>query len=145
MAVETIPEKSTSSEFSLLWQTLTESQQRFAVAMLQSQSKKEAAEAIGLEPNTVYKWNGNVSRAVEIMKDDLIVATLGIIQANATKAAMVKAAGLDSQDERVRQGVATEILDRNLGKPTQRQEVTGKDGSDLRVKFVDYGLSNDTD
>jgi hypothetical protein len=36
----------------------------------------------------------------------------------------------------VRQGVASEILDRILGKPTQRQEVTGAEGGPVRSEVV---------
>jgi hypothetical protein len=124
-------EKSTSSEFRELWQTLTHNQQRFAIAMLSSKTKKDAAQAVGLEPNTVYGWNGEVDAAVDFMRNHSAVATLGIIEANATKAAMIKAAGLDSDNEKLRQDVASEILDRILGKATQHQEVTGPNGTPL--------------
>lgn len=127
-------EKSTSDTFQELWQRLDHNQQRFAVAMLTSATKKEAAESIGLQPNTIYKWNGDIDTAVEFMRNHATIAALGIVQANATKAAMVKAAGLDSADEKIRQDVATEILDRNLGKPKQRQEVTGADGGPVRIE-----------
>lgn len=131
-----MPEKSTSEEvFAELWQKLDHNQQRFAVAMLTSASKKDAAGRVGIQPNTVYKWNGDVDDVVEFMRNHAAAAALGIVQANATKAAMVKAAGLDSDDEKIRQDAASEILDRNLGKPTQRRELTGADGEPL-IKVV---------
>ncbi len=137
-------EKSTSDEFQQLWQVLTHNQQRFAVAMLGCATKKEGAALVGLEPNTVYGWNGAVDAAIEFMRNHAALAALGIVRANATKAAMVKAAGLDSSDEKIRQDVATEILDRNLGKPTQRQEHTGADGEPLKV-VLDWGDNADAD
>lgn len=136
-------EKSTSEAFDKLWSSLLPNQKRFAIAALEFPTKKEAAESIGIDPNTVYKWGDQIDVVVDFMRDHAALAALGIIQANATKAAMIKARGLDSKDEKLRQGVATEILDRNLGKPTQRQEVTGTDGEPIRIRFMDYGLGND--
>jgi len=131
------------STFRALWQKLDHNQRRFAVAMLDSKSKKEAAEAIDLKPNTVYGWNGEVDAVVAMMQEQQREAVLEILENEAVKAAMVKVAGLDSLDEIRRQDAATEILDRVLGKPTQRNEVTGKDGEPLTVKFIDSNLSSD--
>ena len=124
-----------ASQFAEIWHKLTTNQRRFVVAMQEHPTKKEAAESIGVQPQTAYNWNGDVDAAVDFMRNNIALATLGIIQANATKAAMIKAAGLDSGDEKIRQDVATEILDRNLGRSTQRQELTGADGDALRIKL----------
>ncbi len=122
--------------FSVLWGELSPLQRRFVVAMQEHPTKREAALAIEISPNTVYNWPKIVDEAVEFMTGNIALATLGILQANATKAAMVKAAGLDSDNEKIRQDVATEILDRNLGRPTQRQEVTGEDGGGIVIKVI---------
>ena len=110
-------------------------QRRFAVAMLEHGTKKEAAKAIGLEPNTVYKW-GVVDEVVALMSNDIVNKTIDMLSSAATKAAMIKLAGLDSDSEKTRQDAASEILDRVLGKPKQRQEVTGKDGDSININFV---------
>lgn len=60
-------------------------------------------------------------RAVQILDEALV------------EAAQVKTGGLRSRNETVKQNAATEILDRGLGKPTQRQEVTGSDGGDVKI------------
>lgn len=137
------------TDFAELWSKLTPIQKKYVVAMQEWPTKKEAATAIGLSPQTVYNWNGEVDAVVEFMANNIALATLGIIQANATKAAQVKVDGLDSKDEKVKQAAATEILDRQLGKAIQRSELTGANGGDVRVKFIDYGLAkeddNDTD
>jgi len=130
----TSPKDTEKSTFRELWQGLDHNQRRFAIAMLDSKSKKEAAEAIELRPNTVYGWNGEVDTVVEMMQAQVRDATLEILSAEGPRAAGVKVAGLDSDDERVRQASATEILDRVLGKPTQRQEVTGADAGPVEVK-----------
>lgn len=126
----------TADVFALVWGKLSPLQRKFVVAMQEFPTKKEAAAAIGISPNTAYNWNEEVDTAVDFMRSNIALSTLGIIQANATKAAMVKAAALDSEDEKIAQGAATEILDRNLGKPTQRNEVTGENGGELIIKVV---------
>lgn len=133
-------EKSTSeASFRQLWQSLNHNQRRFAVAMLDSPSKKEAALAINLEPNTVYKWNGPVDEVVEILLEQARDSAYSILEGSVVKAAMVKVSGLDSDDERVRQSEATEILDRVMGKPKQEQAV------DLTTKGESLNASGYTD
>lgn len=107
-----------------MWPKLSRNQRRFVVAMQECATKKEAAEAIGLEPDTVYRWPGIVDEAINALSSDVEAAVWDILQSSAAKAAMVKVAGLDENDDRLRQAVASEILDRFLGKPTQRHEIT---------------------
>jgi len=119
-------EKSTFEGISELWSQLNRNQRRFVVAMQEFPTKKEAAESIGLEPDTVYRWPDVVDRAVDAFSGDVEAAVMGVLRSIAGKAAMIKASGLDSEDEKVRQAVASEIIDRILGKATQRQEIDGK-------------------
>ena len=140
-----IIEKSTSELLSEVWDSLTRNQRRFAVAMQEHPTKKDAALSIGLEPNTVYGWNGRVDEAIELLSKDVSSAAYSILESYGTKAAMIKVGGLDSDAEKTRQDVATELLDRIMGKPTQKQEVTGRDGEPLRIRFIDYGLDDDSD
>jgi len=49
---------------------------------------------------------------------------------------MVKVKGLDSVDEALRQRVASEIIEWEMGKATQRQEVSGRDGGPLKVQYI---------
>lgn len=131
------------STFSALWQQLDHNQRRYAVAMLDSKSKKEAAESIGIKPNTVYNWNDKVDIVIAFLQDQRRDAVMEILIQEAVKAAMVKVEGLSSFDEIRRQDAATEILDRILGRPTQRSEVSGPDGGPLTVRFVDSNVSSD--
>ena len=129
-------EKSTSeANFRRLWQQLTHNQRRFAVAMLDSPTKKDAAISCELEPNTVYKWNGAVDEVVEILLENAADSAFDILEGQVVKAAMVKVAGLDSTDEKMRQAGATEILDRVLGRATQKTEVSGPDGGPIETKI----------
>ena len=74
------------------------------------------------------------SRAESLRKDKAIRAAM-ILSEAVEEAAKVKIAGLKVRDERIKQAVATEIIDRELGKVPQRQEVTGKDGGVIVVEF----------
>jgi hypothetical protein len=133
--------ENTVREFADIWNELTPTQRRFVVAMTEHPTKKEASNAIGISPNTAYNWPPVVDEAVSYAVNNVALATLGILQANAIKAAMVKTKGLDSDDEKISQAVATEIIDRNLGKAIQRNELTGKDGDVIRVTLK----NNDAD
>lgn len=126
-------------EFAELWKGLTRNQQRFAVAMLDCPSKKEAAGMVGISDSTVYRWGEDIDRVIELLLQDAQESALTILAGVAVRAAVTKQDGLDSEDERIKQGVATEILDRVLGRATQRQEISGPGGEPmvLRVKGFD--------
>lgn len=116
-------EKSISERLRDIWGQLSRNQRKYVVATQECATKKEAAELVGIQPDTVYRWPSIVDEAVELFSINVEQAVLGVLESAAAKAAMVKAKGLDSTDEKVRQAVATEILDRNLGKPTLRQSI----------------------
>lgn len=129
-------EKSSSDELGQVLERLSTDQIRFVVARQEYSTDKEAAQQIGVKPNTVYTWKHKgapIDEAVRLMACDGIVVARTILKRNLAKAAAVKVAGLDSGDERIRQGVSTEVLDRELGRPTQRQEITGEGGKDLII------------
>lgn len=107
-----------------IWSDLTHAQRQYVIARQEHPTKKDAAEAIGVPSSTVYKWPDVVEDAVRLVQEEAISSALSMLTSGLAKAAMVKLAGLDSGDERVQQSAATEVLDRLLGKPTQRQEVT---------------------
>jgi hypothetical protein len=124
--------------FESLWRKLTRTQRLFITRYHEFRTKKDCAEAVGVTANTVYAWPDYVWKAAELYEDHIAGAALITLQDNVTKAALIKAAGLDSSDERIQQMSATEILDRYFGKPKQRTELTGEDGDgvNINVTFV---------
>lgn len=116
-------EKSISSRFVEVWAQLNHNQRRFVVAMLDAANKKEAAEIIGITPDAVYRWPSIVDDAVALLGQDIRNAVIEIISSGAAKAALVKLAGLDSDSEQTRQSVASEILDRMLGRAISHMDV----------------------
>ena len=59
-----------------------------------------------------------------------------ILEEAVEEAARIKASGLRSRDERIKQSASTEILDRHFGKPPQKQEIVGKEGGPVTLRVV---------
>ncbi len=118
--------KSSFDTFLGLWQQLNHNQRRYVVIAGEYKTKKDAAEALGLKPQTIHSWPPIVDTAVRLHQDQQIEAARAILHEAVSKAAMVKIAALDSDDNKTRQDAASEVLDRILGKPTQHQEVNVK-------------------
>lgn len=106
---------------------LTKDQLRFVVALQEHPSKDAAAKAIGVKVATVYNWPSElIDEAARLMAMDVMQAALDLRQRNLIKAVGVKAAGLDSKNETVRQKTASEIIEWELGKARQDVDVTSK-------------------
>ena len=113
---------------------LTKDQLRFVVALQEHKSKDAAARALKLKPDTVYHWNAELlDEASRLMAIETVGYALEIRRQALAKAMMVKAAGLDSRNEGVRQKTATEIIEWGLGKAAQSLDVTsgGKTWADI--------------
>ena len=126
-------------KFNTIWRKLSRNQRRFVVHMPEYGSKKDCAVALGLKPPTVYGWPEYVDEAVEIYQDHVVDAATNILSESIAKAALIKMGGLDSEDERIQQMSATEILDRYFGKAKQRTEHTGEDGGPVIIEMVALG------
>jgi len=114
---------------------LNANQLRYLAVRHDCSSDLEAANALGIKVSTIYDWPPVVKEALNLMLHDGVVIASEILRRNSSKAAAIKAAGLDSEEERIRQDSASEILDRTLGKPMQRNEISGPDGTPLFVGF----------
>ena len=101
--------------------------------MLECNTKKEAAEAIDLQPDTVYRWGDVVDEVIDLLVEDAKATAVGMLTSALHKAVMVKLAGMDEDDARIRQDAASEIIDRVLGKATSKTELTGADGGPVVV------------
>ena len=51
----------------------------------------------------------------------------------------MKVSGLKDPNKRIKQSAATEILDRMLGKPMQRQEISGPKGEPIEIIEINMG------
>ena len=110
----------------------------YVVARSQVNSDAEGYRNAGIAKATFYSWSKeereNLNQLAQKFKRAAATRALMIIQEAAPKAAEVKVKGLESRNERVKQDVSTEILDRVIGKPTQtiRNDVTSG-GEIIRV------------
>jgi hypothetical protein len=129
-------------ELASLLKTLTVDQIRFIVARQDCSSDAEAARVIGINKGTVSRWGDPVQRAVVLMALDGVHIAQELLRRALNEAVQVKIDGLRSRNEHVRQDVSTEIIDRNMGKPTQRQEITGADGEALTIKTVGFDMND---
>ena len=103
---------------------LTKDQLRFVVALQEYPSKDAAAKAIGVKPSTVYEWPDIIDEAAKLMAIDALESARELRRRNLIKAMGVKAAGLDSKDEKVRQAAASEIIEWELGKAGGKIDLT---------------------
>lgn len=124
-------------EFVGLWQDLNRNQQRFAVAMLEAPTKKEAALEIGVEPASVYHWPDVLDDVIDYLIVNAAKSAFDLLVDSVVKAAAVKRAGLDSDNEHIRQDVSSDILDRVLGRATQHTEITGEDGGPVKQEITE--------
>ena len=139
---KTNQDESSIDQLSQVLDRLTTDQIRFIAARQEHSTDKDAAKAIGIKPDTVYQWTHKgvpIAEAVRLMAFDGLVTALHIRRKNLLKAMLVKVAGLDSKEERIRQSVATEVIEWETGKATQKSELTGKDGGPIQTEDVGIG------
>ena len=122
---------------------LSDTQWRYVTLRIDnpSMSKKDAAEALEMSPQTIYHWPRYVDAALEKAREDMHSAALTVRKNALLKAMRVKMALLDSIDERVRDKAATDILEWELGKANQ--PLTGKNGDAIK-QDVTLDLSSAT-
>ena len=101
-------------------------QVRFVVSRTEVATDKEAAQNIGMSPETVKRWKREgapIDDALRLMAHDGAVTALHLRRRHLAKAMAVKVAGLDDPDAKIRQSVATEVIEWELGKATQKQAI----------------------
>jgi len=96
---------------------------------------------IKVSESTVYRWPDVVKQAVALMAADGLKTAMHIRRKHLAKAMLVKVRGLDSDDERIRQSSATEIIEWEMGKAAQ--PLTGENGGPLIVAIG--GIDPDED
>ena len=128
----------TNSGLDAILAQLTIDEIRFMIARSDATTDKDAAKAIGISPNTVKGWpmerKDLIREALRYMAEDGLVTALHLRRRNLAKAMAVKVKGLESDDERLRQSVATEVIEWELGRATQPQEHSGPGGGAIEVK-----------
>jgi hypothetical protein len=122
-----------SKRFQEIWQKMNHNMRRYAVARLEYSQKKEAAVSVGITAETVYRWPDFVEEAVAYLLLEARNSAMDILESGVVRAAMLKLEGMEVDDDDLQQKIASEVLDRVLGRATQRTELTGADGDGLNI------------
>lgn len=119
-----------------IFSLLSDIQWRFVTAMIDnpSWSKREAAQHIGLLPDTVYRWPDYVNAAILEARRNVHAAVVEMRKQAVIKAMAVKVRLLDSDDENVRSKAASDIIEWELGKASTKisTEIDGK----LQIEYI---------
>lgn len=135
-------------DFATLLKTLTPAQLDFVRARLWSQSDRDAAEKAGIHPSTVCRWENlnDVRMCITLAKQD------GVVIAAEELRRMIPDAMDALRDElKARRGSSkrldaiVEVLNRTIGKPTDKQEVSGPGGGAQNVRVIVEWIDGDTD
>lgn len=88
-------------------------------------TETEAAEKVGINRRTISQWkqDTDIELAVSLVQEDGIIMSSEMLRTALPDAANVIIELLGNRKENIRLSAAVEILDRNLGKAVQRQEV----------------------
>ena len=137
-----------SSDLTNILKQLNVVQIRFCIARCETKTDKEAAEVIGITPGVVKGWNDDgskqlVDEAVRLMVYDGVITAQELRRRNLAKAMAIKVSGLDSDDEKMRQSVATEIIEWEMGKATQPTD--NKHSGDLSIEVIHVKPRSDDD
>lgn len=116
------------NDLATICRMLTTEELEFLAARLQTDTDRAAAEMVNRSPSTVsrYPHKNLIDEALRLVMLDGVTVAAEIIRRAATRAAEVKIDGLKVRDMRLRQAVASEILDRVGLIVEQRVDVTSK-------------------
>ena len=119
---------------------LTDQRLDYVMARSKVNSDRKAIIESGINRNTFYSWpveeRDRLNELAQRIKREAATRALMVIQDAAEEAARVKVSGLKSRNEHVKQDSATEILDRVVGKATNKTELTGKDGGAIKQEVT---------
>jgi len=130
-----------------VFEGLDERETAYVLARSECVSNSEALRKCGFSQGWLSKRDiDDLNARADMLRKDKAVRASLILSEAVEEAAKVKTSGLRVRDERIKQSVATEILDRELGKVPQKSEVTGADGDALEiiVKYVKQTDRTDT-
>lgn len=120
-----MPKSAGNSSLEAIWGDLTPPQKKYVVAYQRHTSKADAAKEIGRSASTIYSWPDKVDHAAELFSDATAELAMQELEEALVEAAMVKTQEVrrPGSTQENQQDAATDIMDRVMGKPTQKQEV----------------------
>jgi hypothetical protein len=116
---------------------LKDSRLDYVIARSKARTDAEGYREAGIAKASFYSWpeeeRTRLNDLAQQVKRASALRAMMILQDATEEAARVKVEGLKSRKENIKQDAASEILDRMIGKPLQRQEVSGKSGGPIIV------------
>jgi len=120
---------------------LEDARLNYVMARARVNSDAQGYKNAGIPITSFYTWPAEererLNNLAQRVKREAAMRALMVLQDAAEEAARVKAAGLRSRDERIKQSASSDILDRTIGKPTAPVEISGQGGDPLQV-VVEY-------
>jgi len=109
----------------------------YVLARSKTKSDADGIRNSGVGKTTFYGWDkeerDKLNELAQKLKRETAIRALMLLQDAVEEAATVKIQGMKSRNEHIKQNAASEILDRQLGKPTQRTEHTGDGGGEIGI------------
>jgi len=123
---------------------LSNDQLRYVLARLRTSSMRNACVATGISESTVTHWPDYVDETVTLLLLDTVAAARALMVRTLAQAMAVKAQGLESKDEKVKQAAASELLDRTLGRASQSLDLHHSISNETRKFMAELvGLGTD--
>jgi len=122
---------------------------QYMLARFNTSSIAEARKKIGVGEACSTKLEKKVSEPLKIIMQDVIKSAALKMQNALLSAVDVKISGLESESEVTRQAVSSELIDRVMGKPVARSEISGKGGNAISIDAFSgalkkvYGTNDD--
>ena len=105
---------------------LSDSERRYILARVDAKTNVQALRECGLSQSWLTKTGVDRLNAIaDKLRNDISGRAIVLLEGALPEAVMVLIDGLYSDDERIKQSAAKDILDRVMGRATQKTEVTG--------------------
>jgi hypothetical protein len=139
---EALPE-----EIARLFDGLEDREIDYVLARSQMVSDTVAAQTAGISKATFYRWpaerRAHLNELAQRLKRNTALRAVMRLSEAAERAAERIVELTENRNPNVALRAAQDVLDRTIGKPTQRQEVTGAGGSALTIRIE--GVLDDDD
>lgn len=115
----------------------------YVMARSRVNSDAQAIRESGVPKATFYSWDkaerDNLNELAQKIKRNVALRMIAKLENAGEEAVDTLLKTLKSRNDSVKQRAAVEVMDRLLGKPTQKQEISGKDNEPfvINVKLVE--------
>lgn len=125
--------------------SLEDTKLEYVFARSKTNKTVDALREIGVSRNTFYKWpdREKLDELAQELKRRRLLKVEMIIEDAAEDAAKAKVGALKSRKEKIKQAAATEILNRTVGPPAQKHEVSADVDMNIRLEWDDANTDSD--